>query len=110
MLQEMFACCIYDILYQCNPINEQNNKATLLLQFVFDSSYLDELFIYVNNKKRNISTLNDVFIQAKECVHWRERKKTHSHTLRDQIHLSLRFFSQPVSQSADGIQHFSAVM
>lgn len=76
MLQETFACCIYDILHQCNPINEQNNKAALLLQLVFDSSYLDELFIYVNNKKRNISTLNDVFIQAKECVRWRERKKT----------------------------------
>lgn len=112
MLQDTFACCVYDIFYQCNPINEQNNKATFPLQTVFDSSYLDELFIYVNNKKRNISTLNDVFIQAKECVRWREREKkqTHRRTLQDQIHLSLRFFSQPVSHSTDGIQHFTAVM
>lgn len=68
MLQETFACCVYDILRQYNPINEQNNKATLPLQLVFDSSSLDELFIYVYNRKRNISTPNDVFIQAKECV------------------------------------------
>lgn len=52
MLQETLACGIYVILYWYSPINEQNNEITVPLQLIFDSEgCVDELFIYVNNKK-----------------------------------------------------------
>lgn len=48
---------------------------------LYGTSYLDELLIYFNcckKKKRNISTCNNVFIQEKECAHWRKSMATHS--------------------------------
>lgn len=54
----------------------------------------------VVSQKWGIATLNDVFVQAEECLHWRKKKKKkHGHTLCNRIHLSLRFFPEPGSQS-----------